>query len=113
MIRAQLEGYQKLQKRLKDLPPRAAKAAQAAMVREAGAAMDLAQKAVPVKTGRLRSSAFVTVFKTVTNFGYRAPYAAMVHERPTGRGYKWFERAVRQSFRGLANRVAAAVKRAM
>lgn len=113
MIKVQIKGLEATQRRLKKLSRTTDAAVENGLVKVAGAILNEAQEIVPVVTGRLRSSAFIEKTKrkdrNEIRFGYRAPYALIVHERRTGRGFKWLERAARDALQRVKQSVAREV----
>ncbi len=117
MIRFELQGMEKIRERFKGLTKRGLDAMEAALIAEAGEVMNTGQTLVPVVTGRLRSSAYVrkvsrNQHRSDLRFGYAAPYAVFVHERP-GRGYKWLRRALAMTANARKRRLQRAFNDAM
>lgn len=72
---------------------------------------------VPLRTGRLRLSAYVTQpdpsqSRLQSQVGYAAPYAPEVHERPGSRYSKWMEKGVTLWASDLAGRLAKSLRAA-
>ena len=121
-ITVKLTGLEALQARLKRVQKVTADTTFRRLVVKVSACMTEAQKTVPVVTGRLRSTAFVrkqaaNQYRQDLHFGYEAPYASFVHERPEGRGYQWMRKAFLKVLRGrgvaeVKQEVIAAVRRA-
>jgi hypothetical protein len=117
-LRIEMQGLERLKASLHSLGRRVEAAAEAALMEEAGRVMGAAQKDVPVDTGRLRSSAFVrqvrrNQHRTDVAFGYTAPYAVAVHERPGTRHHHWLQHAADRVLAGLVGRVMRRVKAAL
>lgn len=120
MIKVSVANIDKLQQRLRAVNKTMQDKTSEGVFAFAGQVMQEAQKTVPVRTGRLRASAFIERMKrnqhrTDATFGYRAPYARLVHENPASSGYKWFERAyfrIRNQIQALIlKRVVDSVRR--
>lgn len=120
-IKIEIKGLDGLRKKLYRLPVEAMAEFQEALIDEATQMMSLAQEKVPVRTGRLRSSARVTGerggrFKHAIVLAYDAPYAIYVHAKEhwaTGERYApthWLQRAVEKRNKGLAGRLVRRVR---
>lgn len=76
---------------------------------------DASQELVPVKSGRLKNSGFVEITETAigtqATVGYRAPYAAEVHEDFEGKHAKFLQKPAFEHAHQIPNKVADAVKR--
>jgi len=114
----ELKGIPELVKRLKSTEAAVEAAAKSAVYGQAVALAELANRKgmVPVESGRLRASLYVTEPERVgdgvlVELGYGAEYAAKVHERPGGP--KWLERAVQIHSRALQVRLAETISRAL
>lgn len=111
-------GLKKLKKALKTASRRMQSATIAALFTEATSVMDLSQTLVPVATGELKGSAFVTK-PTIANpnsvTGYSAGHAVKIHEDltiPHSNGQaKYLEAALNKRSGGAAKRIAANTKR--
>jgi hypothetical protein len=117
-LKIEVYNLESLRRRLNGLGAKAEDAFEASMVDEAQMVIDAAQQTVPVVSGRLRSSAFVrkvarNQHRSDIRFGYDAPYASQVHERPGGKGYKWLATAANRLLHGMSGRVAARIKAAL
>ena len=113
MISIETKGMRELENRLKKISKVASDELARVCLEESKKALAKAQEKVPVDTGYLRDTAFATLtkrnkYRSDVRFGYDAPYAGMVHERPATRGYHWFTRAVEAS--GMAKRILSHVR---
>jgi hypothetical protein len=93
-ITAELIGRRELEIKLQRVSEKQAKAAQAAMLTAGYRLMKYSQELVPIETGNLSNSGFVTSVvssgRTIVLVGYSADYAPYVHERlDTAHGAKY------------------------
>lgn len=135
---AEIRGLDDLAKRFGVAVERFAEAAKVAVYGQGLALDELINRndMVPVKSGGLRASHFVTLPKeggdaVSIQMGYGAPYAAQVHERGNGNGFrgllgghdthnswkngtpKWMERGVSMWARSYAARCTDSIRRAV
>ena len=87
MVSISLQGIDQLRAKLAAMGPNAQVELENGVVEEMRKVMFHAQRAVPVYSGALRSSAFVRTAlrnqgRTDWTFGYQAPYALFVHDHP-------------------------------
>lgn len=117
---AELVGADDIRRKLGEVLERMREASAAAVRLQAVALAEAAQAVVPVESGRLRDSIYVTEHKiagstATVEVGYGVPYAAMVHE--VGKFPKWLEQTVnaraQEMHQAMANEIGGALSGAM
>lgn len=123
IINLELKGTKEMRKALRRLGDRAEFAMKRALTTEAEKVMAKAKRLTPVDTGALRASGHVqppvvrpgTIEVTLGFGGPSASYAVFVHERTelnhTVGQAKYLEQPVNEAARGLADRLAAELRR--
>ncbi len=117
-IRVEVHGIEQLRAKFAQAGPKVQTAVEVALVEQASRTMEEAQKSVPVLTGELRTSVTpekkkVATYRSDIRIGYRAIYAAIVHESQGSRGYQWFARAAKRAMAGFKQRLAQALRVAL
>lgn len=109
-----VKGADDLRHTLEDMASKATEAGGEALVDEAEAVKEASQAVVPVKTGRLRDSAFVHVERhgdaVDAYIGYSAPYALYVHENPDQPQWKYLEAPFLERRTAIVRAVGSRVK---
>ena len=111
-------GFKELKRNLKGATRKYRSATLAAVYEEAQGTMDMSQRQVPIDTGELKDSAFVTkptLSNPIVVMGYSADHAVPVHERlevrhPIGKA-KFLEDPANKRESGAVRRIARATKR--
>lgn len=119
----EVKGIEELAKRLRVATEAAEAAAKSAVYGQAVALAELANRKgmVPVQSGRLRASLYITAPQRVGNgvvveMGYGASYAPVVHERSARPGMgspRWLEKAANIHARALQVRLRESIMAAL
>jgi hypothetical protein len=122
-LKLNVKGFRELKKALKQQGPRAEQSLARALFTEGERIMTEAKRLTPVDTGALRASGHVQkpvirrgrIEVTLGFGGPSAPYAVIVHENLNVRHQvgqaKFLEKPLNEAARGLAERIAAEVRR--
>lgn len=76
----QIKNLDRAKIRLKKLSDEMQQAARLALIQEAGEVIEASKPLVPVDTGALKASDYITETEKGVNFGYSEEYALVVHE---------------------------------